>query len=153
MCWTSAGYWVRHIRYGAPVSMRARLSRYQPSPERTARFVPSASRLFRVPSLSLPPGPFRDQDHCQGFVPLRDITGASPLIARVPKSLLRSVRRCSQPLDGFLRAPTCGPVSSRSRVQGLQYDSFRGFGSLPQPPFLFGRRLPPCRWLTDRSLD
>ena len=56
---------------------------------------------------------------------------------------LRSVPRRSQPPDGFLRLPTCRPISSRSRVQG----SARSGASLPmQPPFLVGRSLPPCRW-------
>jgi len=50
-----------------------------------------------------------------------------------PMSSLRSVRRHSQPLDGFLRAPARGPVSSRSRVQG-SHGSFRGSDSPSSHP-------------------
>jgi len=37
---------------------------------------------------------------------------------------LRSVLRFSQPLDGFLHHRPCGPVSSRSHVQGFSVQGF-----------------------------
>jgi hypothetical protein len=40
-----------------------------------------------------------------GFRPSSRHHRARPLDSRAPKSSIRSVRRCSQPLDGFLRAP------------------------------------------------
>jgi len=63
--------------------------------------------------------------HCQGFCPLRDITGRVHSLPRGFQPSLRSVLRRSQPLDGFLRAPALGLVSSPSRVQGI--GPFRGF--------------------------
>lgn len=120
VCWTSAAHRVHRIRTLRLFPCGVRVSsRDQPSPERTVRLMPSASCLSRVPSLSLPSRPFRDQTLCQGFVPHRDTTTARPLFARIPSSSLRSVRRFSQPLDGFLRALARGPISSRSRVQGF----------------------------------
>jgi len=79
---------------------------------------------------------------CLGFSPSsRHHTHAatSRETSQVP---LRSVLRLSQPLDGLLRVRACELVSSRCHVQG----SLCSGASLPaQPPFLFGRSLPPCR--------
>lgn len=55
---------------------------------------------------------------CQGLVPLRDITRASPPVAEAPRAPLRSVHRRSQPLDGLLLARAPRLVSSSSHVQG-----------------------------------
>jgi len=55
-----------------------------------------------------------------------------PLDSRVPKSSIRSVRRCSQPLDGFLRIRLRGLVSSRSRLQG--HLLVQGLTFSAQPP-------------------
>lgn len=95
------------------------------------------SKAFR-PELHLP----------QVSCPPRDFTRAQPLFAKVPIPSLRSVPRFSQPLDGFLRAPACGLISSRCHVQGL---SRSGASLHAQPPFLFGRSLPPGRWTKPRS--
>jgi len=72
-----------------------------------------------------------------------------PLARGHSKPSIRSVRRCSQPLDGFLRHRLCGPVSSRSRVQDIC--SFRGSPSLRSRCFLIGSELPPCRCSPGRS--
>jgi hypothetical protein len=50
-------------------------------------------------------------------MPLRDTTRTRQLPRGLPRPSLRSVRRLSQPLDGFLRARACGLISSRSHVQ------------------------------------
>jgi len=92
----------------APVSMRG--SSKSPSgrsPEQVAQVHPLVlDILFRVPSLSLPPAsPFRERALLQGSRPSSRLDRVRPLDSRVPKSSIRSVRRCSQPLDGFLRTP------------------------------------------------
>jgi len=91
----------------APVSMRASTkSRSSRSPEQIAQVHSLVLEiLFRVPSLSLPPAPFRVRALLPGSRPSSRSDRVRPLMSRVPKSSIRSVRRCSQPLDGFLRAP------------------------------------------------
>lgn len=93
--------------------------------------------LFRVPSLTLSrPRPFG-----RGLTARVSSLSATspetrPLISRVPKSSIRSVRRCSQPLDGFLRAPAPGLVSSQSRLQGSPL--VQGLPISAQRSYLFG---------------
>jgi len=108
------------------------------------RFHPSVPRLlFRVPSLQLPPAPFRAGLTARVSFPLATSPGRVHPPRGDPISPLRSVHRFSQPLDGFLRAPACGLVSSRSHVQGCL--PFRGF-SPRAAPLPHRKRLPPCRW-------
>jgi hypothetical protein len=92
------------------------------------RIIPSCSSSSSESLRStLPPSPFRAWACLPGFRPSpRHHRGASTC-SRVPKSSIRSVRRCSQPLDGFLRAPAPGLVSSQNRLQGVL--SSRGFPS------------------------
>jgi hypothetical protein len=72
--------------------------------------------------------------------PHRDTTRARPLATGVPKSLLRSVLRCSQPLDGLLRAPARRAYSIPLPRSGLHA---RPRASLcAQPPSLIGRSFP-----------
>jgi hypothetical protein len=61
--------------------------------------------LFRVPSLSLPSSSLSGADRLPGSLPSSRRDRLRPLFSRVPKSSIRSVRRRSQPLDGFLRNP------------------------------------------------
>ena len=58
-----------------PCAGRRKFS-FDRSPEQIAQVHPLVLEiLFRVPSLSLPPAPFREQADCQGSCPLRDVTG------------------------------------------------------------------------------
>lgn len=119
-------------RFGARACFHARAakSRSDRSPGQSAQVHSLVLELlFRVPSLFNPAQrPFGPGPSCQGSCPLLDITGDASTCSRASRSSIRSVRRCSQPLDGFLRAPAPGLVSSPSRLQGLR--SFRG---LPSP--------------------
>jgi len=108
------------------------------------------ARLLRVPSSRLLARSHLSVRALPAWVfrPLRDFTRAQPLFAWGPNPTLRSVLRFSQPLDGFLRARTCGPISSRCHVQDLT----RSGASLPaQPPSLVGRSMPPGRWTRRNS--
>jgi hypothetical protein len=91
----------------------------QPSTRRvTAWLQPSFPyRLSRAPSHPSSLDDFRSRANAARVsCPLRDITGARPLETGIPTPL-GSVLRRSQPLDGFLRAPAPGLLSSPSRVQ------------------------------------
>jgi len=107
--------------------------RVRPSTKRaTPGFIPPLSyRLFRAPSRSPPPVPFRDRQSARVPDPLRDITRARPPLAEPSRAPLRSVHRRSQPLDGLLRSLASRLVSSSSRVQGPI--PFRGFSLCAAP--------------------
>jgi len=64
----------------------------------------------------------------RGFLPLRDISSASPRCDGLPTSHLCSARSVSHALDGLLLALPCGPISSHCHVQDLP---FRGFPRCP----------------------
>lgn len=66
-----------------------------------------------------------------------------PLDSRVPKSSIRSVRRCSQPLDGFLRAPAPRACFIPQPHPGHSC-SFRGLPSPRSHCFLIGSEFPPA---------
>jgi len=84
-----------------------------------------------------------ESDSLPGFRPSsRHDRNASTHCPRGFQPPLGSVRRRSQPLDGFLRAPAPGLVSSPSRVQGSIPS--RGF-SLHAAPLSRREELPPCR--------
>jgi len=110
----------------------------------------SRVRLFRVPSPRLlAPRSFDPSFTLPRFLALFATSPErSPFFAGAPTPPLRSVLRFSQPLDGFLRAPARRPLSSRCHVQGL---SRSGASPPAQPPFLFGRSLPPGRWTHSHS--
>jgi hypothetical protein len=78
-----------------------------------------------------------------GFVPSsRHQSKAATFVRRASHAPLRSVLRFSQPPDGFFRSRPRGLIPSRCHVQGY----LRSGASLPpQPPFLIGKSLPPCR--------
>jgi hypothetical protein len=118
MCQTVRGYWVHRTLSTTPVSERGGRIPSNRSPERTVRFIPSCSRSSSefLRSLSRPV-PFGIRQ-LPGSLPSSRHHRVRPLDSRVPKSSIRSVRRCSQPLDGFLRLRLCRLVASRSRVQG-----------------------------------
>jgi len=59
-----------------------------------------------------------------GSLPLRDLNRTSPLSASLPTSLLCSVLRLSQPLDGFLLVRPCDLISCRCHVQGSALQGF-----------------------------
>jgi hypothetical protein len=86
--------------------------------------------------------PFGDTLHLPRFLPSSRLHDRASTSRGASHSPLRSVLRFSQPLDGFFRALACGLVSSRCHVQG---SSGSGASPPPQPPFLIGRSLPPCR--------
>jgi hypothetical protein len=103
--------------------------------------------LLRVPSRSSPAEIFRPPPTYLGFVPLRDITGARPLVRRMPS--LRFV-----PSSGFLNLATvcsghrlCELVPSRSHVQG----SLRSGASLSAQPRSLSRAICPHAVGVDRS--
>jgi len=131
MCQTVRGYWVHRTLSTTPVSERGGRIPSNRSPERTVRFIPSCSRSSSefLRSLSRP-FPF-GIGQLPGSLPSSRHHRVRPLDSRVPKSSIRSVRRCSQPLDGFLRLRLCRLVASRSRVQDIC--SFRGFLSAQLP--------------------
>lgn len=99
---------------------------HPPSPrEHFSRlFLPSVF-LLRVPSSQVPLATFRREHHLPGFWPSsRHHQSASTALRfhekpRGSQPSLRSVLRCSQPLDGFLRTSAGELVSSHSRVQDL----------------------------------
>lgn len=79
-----------------------------------------------------------------GFRPSSRHHRARPPAAGAPNSPLRSVLRCSQPLDGFLRAPASRACFIPQPPPGIVP---RSGGSLPaQPRFLIESVVPPCRW-------
>lgn len=63
-----------------------------------------------------------------GFLPLRDVSSASPLDRRASQARLRSALSVSHALDGLLLAVPCRPVSSCCHVQAS-----RSRGFLPRP--------------------
>lgn len=84
----------------------------------------SSSPLFRAPSPPTPPDSFRTGLAAR----VSALFATSPGASTHPRGFhpsLRSVLRRSQPLDGFLRAPASGPVSSPCRVQDTRPS--RGF--------------------------
>jgi hypothetical protein len=84
-----------------------------------------------------------ESDSLPGFRPSsRHDRNASTHCPRGFQLPLGSVHRRSQPLDGFLRAPAPGLVSSPSRVQGPI--PFRGF-SLRAALLPHREQVPPCR--------
>jgi len=81
-------------------------SRSSRSPEQIAQVHPLVLEiLFRVPSLFSPAHSLSGAGLLPGFRPSSRRNRLRPLNSRVPKSSICSVRRCSQPLDGFLRKP------------------------------------------------
>jgi len=119
-------------------------SRSSRSPEQIAQVHPLVLEvLSRVPSLSLPPVPFRDQASLPGSRPSSRHDRVRPLISRVSKASIRSVRRCSQPLDGFLRAPAPRACFIPQPRPGC---FARSGGSLLRAAIVPRRNaLPPCR--------
>jgi len=106
--------------------------------------------LFRVPSLSSPAlTPFGRGPYCQGLCPLRDITGCVHSSRGHPKSSIRSVRRCSQPLDGFLRIRLSGLFHPAAASRTIR--SFRGFPSPRSDRVLVGTICPLAVAITYRS--
>jgi hypothetical protein len=104
-----------------------------PSKSKRSRIHPLVVRLSRVPSSQLLAQSLSTRaSPCLGFCPLRDITRTQPLFASAPTPSLRYVLRLSQPLDVFLRARACRPISSRSHVQGPR--PFRGLLSSRSHP-------------------
>jgi len=117
----------------------------------TARLHPSkfVSPLQSSFVLMLCPCPF-GSGHLPGFVPSsRQHRGAST-DREASQASLRSVHRLSQPLDGLLRAPAPGLVSSPSRVQGA---SRSGASLSAQRRPARRRQLPPRRCRDGRSTD
>ena len=140
--------YVRFIRLPLPVpppvSNRPRLTVIQPSPE---DFESIGSRFENTPPPQRPSDntrstPYDAEPYLPGFLPSSRHHRAHPLSARLPAPL-RSARRLSQPLDGFLRARLRGLIPSRGHVQGFL---FRASPSAQQL-FLIERALPPCRWV------
>jgi hypothetical protein len=102
--------------------------------------------LFRVPSppVSRPSPPeSRHERTCLDFSPSSRLHAlASTFPQGFPRPCVRCVLRFSQPLDAFLRARACRPISSCCHVQ----DSSRsGCSPLAQPPLLIGESVPPGR--------
>lgn len=99
--------------------------------------------LSRVPSLPLPPAPL-GAGALPGFLPSSRRHRARPHLARPPRASLRSVRRCSQPLDGLLRAPApraCfipQPLKGHLPVQGLLSLCSHGFLVGSESPLAVG---------------
>jgi len=96
------------------------------------RIIPSCSSSSSEFLRSLlPPLPFRARALLPGSLPSSRHHRVRPLISRVPKSSIRSVRRCSQPHDGFLRTRLSGlfhpAAASRALtlVQGLPISAQR----------------------------
>jgi hypothetical protein len=123
-----------------------------PSPEpASSRFIlpwrPSSSEFLRS---NLPPASFDASTPTQGLFPHRGITGARPLFAKDARPSLRSVRRFSQPLDGFLRPPASQAYFIPQPRPGLS--PFRGFS--PRAAVLAHHQpVPPCRCHREHSPD
>jgi len=123
-----------------------------PFPENFRSWVHPSLTLSPLQStfaLSSRPAPFSAEAlPTSGLTPLRDITSRQPLTAERSTSPLRTALRFSQPLDGLIRRPALGLVSSRSHVQG----SSRSGASPPvQQCFLLESRLPPRRSARESS--
>jgi len=137
-----AGYRVTRSTFPGSVSI-SRQCFLESTVRRISRigFIPSClispSEFLRPPSLLL----LSEPPSCQGFVPLRGITDGVHCreASRLPR---RSVRRFSQPLDGF-RPPSASRVYCIPQPRpGLS--PFRGFSRSTAAPTR-RRFVPPCR--------
>jgi len=127
-----------------PVSMRGARTLDSAVPLANCQVHPLVFQiLFRVPSLSLPPVPFRDQAACQGFVPRATLPGASTHLED------------SQVLDTFRPQvlSTSRRLSPRSGSTGLFHPAaasrafmlVQGLTFSTQPLLPHRKRVPPCR--------
>jgi hypothetical protein len=142
-----------HFRARACFHARVREnSRSSRSPEQFAQVHPLVLKiLFRVPSLSLPPAPFREQAYCQGSVPLRDVTGCVHSSRGFPSPRYVPSAGVLNLSTAFSASRLHGPISSRSRLQGLSLVQGVTFSSQRSFPHRDG--LPPCRCSTAARQD
>jgi hypothetical protein len=114
----SAGYWVTHSTASKSVSTSDAAYSVRPSPDLANRVHSLVSRLlFGVSSPFLLATRLRAAV-LPGFRPSSRHHRRCPLGAGALRLPLRSVHRFSQPLDGLRHLRLCGPIASRSHVQG-----------------------------------